>query len=374
MKKIISAIIIIILALIAVAWFYYMRPVPVEVAVAKRGGIRKIIPEDGLVRTRDEVNISSEISGKIEKMPVEEGQRVQSGEILAEIAKVQLAAQVIRAETELLSNDKLIKELDSIYDKAKADLDRMQALVREGAISQERFEVAQLAFASARKGHETAKAANEALTAALKSAKDYLDKATIRAPIDGVVTAVYKKPGEIVAPGMPLMRIINPKRAYIEIKIADSDMGEVKVAQRVRITADGCPGQEFEGILLQIIAEAELKGERIDVATVGEERIFRGVVRIPDHPECLRPGMPVYADVIIEPKENALIIPREAVFSESGKFYVYVLKNGRAQKRQVLVGIKESERVEIIDGVSEGEQVAVSGLDNLKDGKRVNVK
>jgi HlyD family secretion protein len=170
------------------------------------------------------------------------------------------------------------------------------------------------------------------------------------------------------------MRIINPKRAYIEIKIADSDMGEVKVAQRVRITADGCPGQEFEGILLQIIAEAELKGERIDVATVGEERIFRGVVRIPDHPECLRPGMPVYADVIIEPKENALIIPREAVFSESGKFYVYALKDGRAQKRRVLVGIKESERVEIIDGISEGEQVAVSGLDNLKDGKRVNVK
>ena len=371
MKKLLLILFVIATVMAVAGWLYYTRPVPVETAVVKRGPISKTIPEDGLVRTREEANITSEVSGKIEELPVAEGQQVRAGDILAEIAKTQLAAQMARAEAELLANDKLIKEMDSIYDKVKTDLDRMQTLAKEGAISQERLENAQVAFESARKNHETAKAINGSLNAALKSAKDLLDKATIRTPIDGIATGVYKKQGEIAVPGMPLIRVINPKSAYIEIEIADSDISEIKPGQKVRITSDGCPGMEFEGALEQVIAEAELKGERIDVSTIGQDRIFRGVVRISSHPECLRPGMSVYADVITEPKESTLVIPRQAVLSENGKFYVFAIKDGSATKRFVQVGIKESEKVEITDGLSEGEIIASSELEKLTDGKRV---
>jgi HlyD family secretion protein len=371
MKKILLIALAVAAVLVVLGVAYSMWPVTVQTAVAKRGVISKIVPQDGRVRTKEDANISSEVSGKIEKLLVEEGKPVAVGDIIAEVEKTQLSSRVTQAETELSANEKLIKDLKSIYEKTKTDFERMQSLEKEGAVSRDKLEGSEIAYKSARKNYETAQLANDGLNALLKSAKDLLDKATVKSPINGVITIVYKKQGETVAPGTPLVRIVNPKSSYIEIEIADSDIGDVKIGQRVRITADGCPGEEFEGVLDQIIAEAELKGERIDVSTVGEERIFRGIVKMETHPECLKPGMSLYADVIIEPKENALIVPREAVLSESGKFYVYVVKDGFAQKRGVLVGIKESEKVEITEGLKDGETVAITNLEKLNDGKRV---
>ncbi|MBI4835278.1 MAG: efflux RND transporter periplasmic adaptor subunit [Planctomycetes bacterium] len=373
MKKIGLIIAVIAVILVALGVVYSMWPVTVQSTVVKRGIISKIVPQDGLVRTKEDANISSEVSGKIEKLLVEEGKPVNAGDIIAEVEKTQLSSRVTQAETELSANEKLIKDLKSIYEKTKTDFERMQSLEKEGAVSQDKLEASEISYKSARKNYETAQLANDGLNALLKSAKDLLDKATIKSPINGVITIVYKKQGETVVPGTPLVRIVNPKSAYIEIEIADSDIGDVKIGQSVRITADGCPGAEFKGVLDQIIAEAELKGERIDVSTIGEERIFRGIVKMQEYPECLRPGMSLYADIIIEPKENVLVIPREAVLSESGKFYVYVVKDGYAQKRNVEVGIKESEKVEITEGLKDGETVAITELEKLKDGKRVNV-
>jgi RND family efflux transporter MFP subunit len=373
MKKIL--LVILIIAFIAgLMWFFYPQITPVRVTAVKRGVISKIIPEDGLVRTKEETNINSEVSGKIEKLLVDEGKDIRAGDIIAEIEKTYLDALVTQAESGLLSNDKLIKELKSVFDKARLDYERMKSLAKEGSISQQTLEESEIAFDRANQSYESAKATRQGLKAYLNSAKDQLTKATIRSPIDGVVTLVQRKQGETVIPGMPLMRIINPKSAYIEIEITDSDMGEIKVGQPVRITADGCPGQEFNGTLNQIMAEGELKANQIDVSSLGKERIFRGVVKMTEHPDCLKPGMSLYGDVIVESKDNVLIVPRNSVISESNNFYVYVVKDGHAEKKEIRVGIKESENVEIIQGLNEGDTIVIEGFEKLKNGRRVNVK
>lgn len=372
MKRIL--IVLVIIAIVA-GWFflYYLPTVPVQVATVKQGVISKIIPEDGLVRTREEVNITAEVAGKIEKLLVDEGKEVKSGDVIAEIEKVYPDAQVRQAEAEIKAKDKQINELKAVYEKAWADRDRTQALAKEGAVSQQALEQAVVTLNSAEKNYEATRLIRDGLKAALSSAKDTLTKSTVKSPIDGVVTRLQRKQGETVVPGTPLMRIINPKTAYIEIQITDSDMGEVKVGQPVRITADGCPGQEFNGILNQILGEAELKGERIDVSTIGEERVFRGVVSIPEFPECLKPGMSLYADIIVESKDDVLVIPRNAVLAEGDKFYVYAVTKGRAEKKYIQVGIKESEKVEVLEGLNERETVVIEEMEKLKDGKRVNI-
>ena len=104
-----------------------------------------------------------------------------------------------------------------------------------------------------------------------------------------------------------------------------------------------------------------------------EDLVFRGKVEFEDGSEVLKPGMSVYAEIITGEKKNVVVAPREAVTLREGKRVVYVIKNQRAELREVEMGIKDAEKVEILKGLSLGEEIAISNLDKLKDKIRIKV-
>jgi multidrug efflux pump subunit AcrA (membrane-fusion protein) len=169
---------------------------------------------------------------------------------------------------------------------------------------------------------------------------------------------------------MTVVDIYNP---WVEIQVDEVDVAVARVGQRVRFTTDAFPDDEFFGRITWINKKAELKKVGGRVRLDEEDLIFRGKVKFEDGSDKLRPGMSVYAEIITGEKKDVVAAPREAITLREGKRIAFVIKNGRAMIKEVELGIKDAEKVEILKGLKIGETVAVSNLDNLKDKARVRV-
>jgi RND family efflux transporter MFP subunit len=356
--------------------FVYLFCLPgtisVESGVVKRAPIQKLLPEDGYVRSESEIVISSELALKIERILVKEGDRVNKDDLLIVLQEQRIALELERAQAQLSALEEKVKELKELYADAERDLQRYTKLVREGMVSKEKFQEIQTAFNIAQRKLKLVQAQRKGARAEVEIIKDQLAKTKIRSPIDGVVTFIYKREGELAIPTQPLLRVIDPSSLYIEIEIADSDIAEVREGQTVKVSAEGLLG-EFEGKLSQIIPEARLKNTSL-LRSTDYERIFRGIVKLQNHPASLRVGMSVYADIVVAEKKDAIVVPRSAIIFEKDKSYVYLVKDGRVYKRLVRLGIKSYTDVEILEGVHPGDRVAISNIDRLSDGVKIDVR
>ncbi|MEE8637548.1 MAG: efflux RND transporter periplasmic adaptor subunit, partial [Candidatus Margulisiibacteriota bacterium] len=207
----------------------------------------------------------------------------------------------------------------------------------------------------------------------LERAKTAVDNARVMAPFSGIVAEKTIIPGEAVSPGMPVMTVVDIDNPWIEIQVDEVDIAVAKVGQRIRFTTDAFQDQEFFGRITWINKKAELKKVGGRVRLDEEDLVFRGKVKFENGREVLRTGMSVYVEIITGEKKNVLVVPREAITLRQGKKVVFVIKGNKAWQKEVGLGIKDAEKVEILKGLSPGEKVAISNLDKLKDKERVKV-
>jgi RND family efflux transporter MFP subunit len=300
--------------------FMRMRGGGVEIKAAEvtKGNILSTVSASGIVRA-DAVKLgSARMAGRVEWVGVEEGDRVRAGQVLVKLDGYELA-------------DKEYRRLKELHAKGfVSDLE-------------------------------------------LERAKSALDNACVVAPFSGVVTEKAIIPGEAVSPGVAVMTVVDIDNPWVEIQIDEVDIAVVKLGQRARFTTDAFPDQEFYGRITWINKKAELKKVGGRVRMDEEDLIFRGKVEFEDGRNILRSGMSVYAEIITGEKKDVLVVPREAVTLREGKRVVYVIRNNRAWQKEVEMGIKDAERVEILKGLTAGQSVAISNLDNLKDRTKVQV-
>jgi RND family efflux transporter MFP subunit len=258
------------------------------------------------------------MAGRVEWVGVDEGERVRKGQVLV--------------------------KLDG-YDQAKKEYTRLWKLNRQGFVSD----------------------------LDLERAKSAVDNAQVVAPFSGVVTEKAVIPGEAVSPGVPVMTVVDIDHPWVEIQVDEVDIGIVKVGQKVRFTTDAFADREFYGKITWLSKNAELKKVGGRVRMDEEDLVFRGRVKFLDGKKMLRPGMSVYAEIITGEKKGVIIVPREAVTLRSGKRMVLVIKDGRAFEKVIELGLKDAEKVEILKGLSLGQKVAISNLDELKDKAKIKV-
>ncbi|KPJ62385.1 hypothetical protein AMJ44_15675 [candidate division WOR-1 bacterium DG_54_3] len=318
-KGLIIGITVLLLA-IAVFAFFRLRGGGVEIKVAEtgRGNILSTISASGLVRANSVELGSARMAGRVEWVGVEEGDRVRKGQVLV--------------------------KLDG-FDQADKEYMRLKKLHAKGFVSD----------------------------LELERAKTAVDNAQIVSPISGIVAEKAVIPGEAISPGIPVMTVVDIDNPWVEIQIDEVDIAVAKAGQRVRFTTDAFPDQEFFGRITWINKKAELKKVGGRVRLDEEDLVFRGKVKFEDGQKVLRPGMSVYAEIITGEKRNVLVVPREAITLRQGKQVVYVITGNRAWQKEVELGIKDAEKVEILKGLSLGEKVAISNLDKLKDKERVKV-
>lgn len=308
-------------------------PVRVEVAAVKEIPFARGLSAVGSLRSDESVVLRPEVAGRIQAIEFKEGQPVTRGQVL-----IRLDDSVPRAE---------LAQARANLTLAQSHYRRAVELQGKGFVSQQ----ARDESASTLKVQE----------AAVALAQARLDKMTILAPFAGIVGLRSVSVGDYVNQGQDLapLEAIDPLK--VDFRVPEMYLSKVRVGQQLTLRLDALPGQERQG---QVYAVSPL------VDAGGRSILLRATVNNND--AVLRPGMFARVQLMFN-QDKALVAP-EAALSPSGETqYVYRVKDGKAEKREVTIGERREGRVEILTGVAVGDQLVVAGIQRVTDGAAVNV-
>ena len=372
MKKkifIAAGIIVVLLIIILLNIKFKGKTITVKVEKVERGEIKSVVSAPGRVSPKNEVNISSDIMGKLIKLNVREGDQVKRGKIIAELERTREEAAVEVARSSLYS-------AEASFELKKSTFKRKEKLYEKSLISKEEFEVSKTEF-------RMAELTVEERQASLKNALENLNKTIIRSPINGVVTRLNVEEGETVVtgtmnnPGTVLMVLSDLSQMEVECEVDESDIVDLEIDQFAEINVDAFGDSIFEGHVVEISNAGRTSG----MGTQEEVTNFEVKVTFDETDSRLRPGMSSTVDIISAIRDSALKIPIQCIVErgkdEKKKTGVFIIENDKANFREIETGISSEIDIEIIEGLEEGEMV-VSGpysvLLKLKDGDNVKVK
>jgi RND family efflux transporter MFP subunit len=302
------------------------------------GELSETISATGVIRpmTGAEVNVGSRISGTVTRLPVEVGDRVVVGQLLAEIDATALQAEADEARADVnLSSPRV--------ELAESTLRRRERLAIKGLASDEELEIARQDLAVAR-------ARLEADRARLRSAEIALGYTRITAPIDGVVAEVSTREGETVAAAFAapnFVTIIDIDRVEVLAYVDETDIGRVMLGQPAKFTVDTYPDSEFPARVVAIQPRAELQGSVVNYVVRLEFDSVAGFI--------LRPEMTAHVRIVVDEREEALTAPRAAIKRQAGRQFVVLQQDGEWIEQDVRTGWRSDTTVELLSGVREGD-------------------
>jgi membrane fusion protein, multidrug efflux system len=309
-------------------------PIPVEVAEARAGSVSSYIGATANLVAENEVQVLAEIQGRVSRFHFEEGSRVSRGTVLVSLVsdeeQILLDKATARAENARASHERAI-ELAGADLLSRTDFDKT-AMERRVADQE------------------------------LAEAQYRLSRTVIRAPIAGVVTIREVRNGQNVRPGDPLYTITDLDSLIADIYLPEREAMALTRESAVRMTAKADPSLQFAARIQRI-------SPVVDRAT-GTVKV---TVEASEVPGSIRPGAFVQVDIVKQTRPAAIVVPREAVIRELQSAHLFVAEEGKAVRRDVKLGIEESELVEILEGVRAGEQVIVAGQGGLKEGAPVRI-
>jgi membrane fusion protein (multidrug efflux system) len=322
--------------------------VSVTVAPVVRGDIKSTIRAIGQVKATNQAKISTKVPGKVETISCDVGDRVDDGCCLLQLEKVDFVLAVRQAEAAR-------QMAEANYSKAKLDWERAQQLFDQGISSQQQFDLTRSAF-------EIAEASLAKAKADLDLAKNQLENADVTTLVGGTVTQKFVDLGERISPGQTLFEVAEISRVEVEVGVTDKRFSETEIGQFATISVDGYPGREFEG-----------KVERIQPAIDPTTRTFKVTIGIDNPEELLKPGMLARVEITVNHHLDSLIMPKSALLEEEGKFFVVAARDGRAARLEIIPGFQDGERLEVLSGLVEGDQVVTEGAYGLAHGAAVRV-
>ncbi len=357
------------------AWFLWLRadPVPVVVSTVEIGLVEETVTNSkaGTVKSRRRAALSPEAGGRIARIPVREGDRVEEGALLLLLSDSEQRAQADVQARAVATAEAARKEACINAEQARREYVRARQLAVDRIVSEERLEQARMRDDAAASGCEAAAARVAQARAALALAQVAVGKTAVHAPFAGVVAEVRAEVGEFIAPQMPgvfmqpVIDLIDPDDLYVSAPLDEVDVARVHAGLPVRITLDANADEPWRGTVTRVAPYVEELRE--------QSRTFEVEVALGDVPEgfVLKPGATADIEVILTARENVLRIPAHALV-EGGR--VLVVRDGRLVSVPVTAGLRNWEYVEVTSGLSAGDQIVVS-LDRaeVKEGARVTV-
>src|SRR6267378_4434013 len=302
-------------------------PMPVEVAAAIRDTVVDAIAATGQIEAVQSVDLRPEVDGRIVDILVREGQEVGAGTGLFKVDDAELKAQVARAEAD--------------RDVAQRNLERTKQLMAQNASSQADLERADA-------GYRAAQASYDLL-------KTRLDRTVVRAPFSGVVGRRLVSIGTFVNSQTPLISLqsVNPQHASFQVPERYAE--RLRRGQLVSFQVAALPGKNFSGEVIFVDPVVELPARTILIKA-----------RVPNPERQLQAGMFIEARLATDIRPNAIVIPEDALMPLGGATFVWVVKDGKADRRQVTLGVRTAGWAEIQGGgIDAGDQVVVGGLERL---------
>ena len=359
---------------------------PIKIETVRTDAVRRSVDVVGTLAAVDQVTISSEADGRVRRILADLGDRVTAGQVLVELDSEkqqytyeQQQAALARTLAQYGAADpEHLPEIEKTADVQKADADLVQAtqayeraseLFKRTLISQQALDDAKAALQSARATYDVAlqnaknlRAGIQASQATMKLAARQLRDTTIRAPFDGYIEKRLVNLGELVRAQMPVMAIVRLDPMKVVAEIPEKMTPWITDGRPVELRVDAYPGRTFAG-----------KVTRISPAVNTATRAFPFEAVVPNGDAALKPGTFARVHVEIGKIDQVLTLPAAAIQYRYGVNRVFVVAGDTLAVRELTLGERLGDRVEIMSGVKEGERVAVTDVDTLNEGLRVSI-
>ncbi len=341
-----------------------LKPVA-KVAPVTKGIATNAVSGSVTVQAEYQMELKSEIGGRLAKSDLDPGKKVEAGAVLAQIDPGDLLLDIEKYQNDYDAAKQKIAVGSAIkleLDTARENLDNFERLTKAGnyapgELEKQRRLVKQieqrLALESIKDKQDLATLEN-----ALKVKRRQLDKMTITAPFDGIVSLVYARPGDLINPNAPIATLITTSRA-VEGKISQENFADIRLDQKATVRFLGRENDTYDAVVVKILPTADADTQRYPI-----------LLEVKCPPEVLVPGLTGEVNVIVGTREAQALIPRRALFGNN----VYAVVDGRVQLRKVEVGYVSLNIAEITKGLTAGDLVIVEELDKFRAGDRVRTE
>ncbi len=373
-----------VLVLLAGAVFSLMARKPaVEVTAARTAGdgtASALLNASGYVTPRRRATIAAKITARVTAVYAEEGMRVSAGQVLAKLDDSDARARLVSAQADRDATHATLADLEVNLANAERELRRAEGLYKDGVVSVQALDQARTTADSLRARIALAREQVHAAEARIAVAQQDLDNCTVRAPFAGQVVSKDAQVGEMVSPVSAgggftrtgIATVVDMNSLEIEVDVNESYIARVKPSQKVAATLDAYPEWHMPARVRTVIPTADRQKATVKVRISFEKLDPR-----------ILPDMGVKVAFLAEEPASGgrsaaapaqALVPRAAVREEQGKQVVFLVRDGRLERRAVRLGAAHGSEVEVIAGLTAGEQVVVKGLEGLREGQRVEIK
>lgn len=310
------------------------RGMPVTTGNVRTGTIREEVSAVGTLLANESVMLRPEVDGRIAGIHFTEGQTVRRGAKLVTLDAAEIEARLAAADAEANLNRGRLKRAEELHGKN---------------------------FISAQALDEARENLNQSL-ARQAEARARLDKMVISAPFEGVAGLRQASPGAYVKAGQDIARLEGIGTLKVDFRVPELFLRKIRTQQQVQIGVDAFPGEAFRGAIYAI-----------EPAVDEQTRTVLVRAHLPNPGARLKPGMFARVNLVLDTRENALLVPEQALVPRGGERYVFRIANGKAVLTKVEIGIRRPGEVEIVNGLAAGETIVVDGQLRLQDGSAVAV-
>jgi HlyD family secretion protein len=350
-----------------------------------RQKIVETVSATGIIQPETQVKISADVAAKIIRLEVEEGDWVEKGQFLVQLDREKFMAAVERAEASLRATEANANLARENMLKAEKDFVRIKELYDQKLESQASMDQAYAAYQVEKARYQSSLEQVEQSGASLKQTKDDLSKTSIYAPMAGTISELNKEVGEIALGSQfqedVIMVISNLAGMEALVDVDENDIVSIQLGDSATIEIDALPNVQFKGTVSEIASSAKISA----AGSADQKTEFEVKVSIAEPGNNLRPGMTASADIVTETRENAIVVPIQSVAvrtpnqlnnshvdkvtadSSSTPQYkpdkdgfvqvVFVVNQDEVKAWQVMTGIQSETHIEVLDGISEGDEV-----------------
>jgi RND family efflux transporter MFP subunit len=369
---------------LAAGGFFLLRGKDVTVRTAETtaigaggGGSTSVLDATGYVVARRMATVSAKVTGRVREVLIEEGQKVEEGQVLARLDPVDAEAQRALSASQLAASESQIASVQAQLKEAEANAARLSTLVAQKLVSRAQYEQAVAARDALRAQTATARRNAQVARDGLRIAGNGVDNTIVRAPFAGVVIAKSAQPGEIVSPlsaGGGFTRtgigtIVDMDSLEVEVEVGEAYIGRVKPGMPTETVLNAYQDWKIPGKVIAIIPAAD-RGKatvkvRVGLDAKGDARI------VPDmgaRVSFLEDAKPAQAEA-----KPGVLVPGAAIVQRGDKDVAFVVAGDRVAQRALTLGRTLGDDREVLDGLNGGEQVVLDPPDTLADGARVTV-
>lgn len=334
----------------------------VESAQVSRHEVAEFITVVGNLIGETTVDVVPRVGGRIEAVTVKMGDRVTKGQVVAKMDDRDVREQISQAIANLEVNKATVRTRESDLKSAETTMQRQKTMLGAGLSSKQNFDDADARYSSALAQLDVAKAQTSQTQSRIEELRVTLSNTSVVSPVDGFVGKRNLDAGAFAGQNTPVVSVVDLRIVRMVANLVEKDFRRVQQGLEATVEVDAFPGEQFSGTISRV-------SPVFDAAT----RTATMEIEVPNPGYRLKPGMYARVAMLVDRQADALTVPKTALIDVDGKRGVYVIDQNVARFRPIRTGLQDVERVQVLEGVDEGQRVVTIGALAIKDGDPVQL-